>query len=51
MIKTSIGSEADPNETEANKLCEIMLFGVFEEHLKKISQMMHLNTEEIGRNR
>lgn len=48
-IKNSYKDEESTIKKEANELCEIMLFGVFEEHLKKIGQIMLLNTETIHR--
>ena len=51
MIKDSIGSEYDLQKQQGDKLCEIMLFGVFEQHLKKIAQVMQLNIDLIKRNK
>jgi serine/threonine protein kinase len=48
-IKDSLQDETDMFEKEAVRLCDIMLFGVFEEHLKKIGQTMLLNSEVIKR--
>lgn len=44
-MKGSFAEEADTRGSEATRLCEIMLFGVFEEHLKKVGQVMLLSGE------
>lgn len=51
MLKESYGEETNLIEKEAKSICEIMLFGVFEDHLKKLSQVMQLNCDIISRSK
>lgn len=48
-IKGSFQEDSDAIDLEGARLCEIMIYGVFEEHLKKIGQAMQLNPEVILR--
>ena len=50
-IQGSLKESEEVIEREAIRLCEIMIFGVFEEHLKKVGKIMCFNTDIIRKNK